>query len=200
MAYPKTLERLIENLSKLPGIGKKTATRLALFILEAKQGYVEELASSIREVKERIKLCSTCFNITEEDPCRVCTDEKRLREVVFVVESPSHVLAIESARPGAFRYHVLHGLINPLEGIGPESLKIEELKERVRREAIEEIVLAMSFSIEGNATAAYIADLLKPFPVRVTRISSGIPYGGDLLYADPITLKHSIENRKSIQP
>jgi recombination protein RecR len=198
MAYPKALERLIENLSKLPGIGKKTATRLALFLLEAKVGYVEELAESIREVKERIRLCSSCFNITEEDPCRVCTDEKRMKGVICVVESPSHVLAIESANPGTFKYHVLHGLINPLEGIGPENLKIGQLKERVEREAIEEVVLAMSFNVEGNATAAYVAEILRPLPVKVTRISSGIPYGGDLLYADPITLKHSIQNRRSI--
>jgi len=121
-----------------------------------------------------------------------------MKGVICVVESPSHVLAIESANPGTFKYHVLHGLINPLEGIGPENLKIGQLKERVEREAIEEVVLAMSFNVEGNATAAYVAEILRPLPVKVTRISSGIPYGGDLLYADPITLKHSIQNRRSI--
>lgn len=198
MAYPEPLERLIENLSKLPGIGRKTATRLAFFLLKARDEYVEELSENIKDLKRKIKLCSNCFNITVEDPCVICLDEKREKGVLFVVESSSHMLIIESSNPGRFRYHILHGLLSPIDGIGPKELRIEELKERIKKEQIEEVVLALSFNIEGNATANYLAELLRPLDVRVTRIASGIPYGGDLLYVDPVTLKHSIENRKLI--
>ncbi len=138
MYYPEPIERLIENLTRLPGIGRKSATRLAFFLLNSKTEYVGELSKSIMEVKERIKLCSTCFNITDLDPCRICRDEKRARDTLCVVEEPSHLMVIESAFPGIYRYHILHGVINPIDGIGPEEIRIPEMRERIARENIRE--------------------------------------------------------------
>lgn len=198
MAYPDPVERLIENLSKLPGIGRKTATRLAFFLLNSKETYVKELSQSILDIKEKIRLCSICFNITDIDPCAICQDPKRDSSVICVVEEPSHLMVMEQAYPGIFKYHVLHGVINPIEGIGPEDLKIPELIQRVKNSGVMEVLIATNLNLEGNGTAYYIADQLKSLNVKVTRIASGIPAGGDIIYTDPQTIKNSVENRRQL--
>lgn len=199
MYYPEPIERLIEHLSRLPGIGRKSATRLAFFLLNAKGGYVAELSRSIAEIKEKIHLCSVCFNITDIDPCSICRDERRDKSVLCVVEEPSHLMVIESAYPGTYRYHILHGVINPIEGIGPEEIRIPEMKERIAREGIRELIIATNPTIEGNTTAHYIAEMTKAFQVRITRIASGVPIGGDIVYIDPLTIKSAIDNRRNVK-
>jgi recombination protein RecR len=196
--YPEPIERLIENLTRLPGIGRKTATRLAFFLLNAKEGYITELSRSLIDIKEKIHLCSVCFNITDTDPCVICRDERRDRTSVCVVEESSHMMVIESSNPGHFRYHILHGVINPIEGVGPDDIRINELRDRVVREGISEVIVATNLNIEGNTTAHYIGEILKPYDVRITRIASGIPVGGDIVYIDPLTIKSSLENRKKL--
>ncbi len=198
MAYPEPIERLIENLTRLPGVGRKTATRHALFILNAPTGYLNELVRSLTDVKEKIRLCSTCFNITDIDPCRICRDERRDKSVLCVVEESSHMMVIESSNPGVFRYHILHGVINPIEGVGPDDVRIKELAERIVKEGIREIIVATNPNIEGNTTAHYISETVKDLDVRVTRIASGIPVGGDIVYVDPLTIRSSIDNRKGL--
>jgi recombination protein RecR len=197
MFYPEPIERLIENLSRLPGIGKKTATRLSFFLLNAKESYISELSKSLLDVKSRIKLCSVCFNITDVDPCPICCDARRDRYTVCVVEEASHMMVIESSNPGHYRYHILHGVINPIEGIGPDEVRIKELKERIIREGIAEVIIATNPNMEGNTTAHYIGEILKPLDIKITRIASGIPIGGDIVYIDPLTIKSSIDNRKN---
>jgi len=196
--YPEPIERLIENLTRLPGIGRKTATRLAFFLLNAKEGYITELSRSLVDIKEKIRLCSVCFNITDTDPCVICRDARRDRTSVCVVEESSHMMVIESSNPGHFRYHILHGVINPIEGVGPDDIRINELRDRVVREGISEVIVATNLNIEGNTTAHYIGEILKPYDVRITRIASGIPVGGDIVYIDPLTIKSSLENRKKL--
>jgi recombination protein RecR len=198
MYYPEPIERLIEHLSRLPGIGRKTATRLAFFLLNARQTYVSDLSRSIGEIKDKIRLCGTCYNITDIDPCHICRDEKRDKSVLCVVEEPSHLMVIESAYPGMYRYHILHGVINPIEGIGPEEIRIPEMKDRIVREGIKELIIATNPTIEGNTTAHYIAEMTKSFDVRITRIASGIPIGGDIVYIDPLTIKSAIDNRRNV--
>jgi recombination protein RecR len=199
MYYPEPIERLIENLSRLPGIGRKSATRLAFFLLNSKTEYVGELSRSIMEVKERIRLCSTCFNITDTDPCRICRDEKRVADTLCVVEEPSHLMVIESAFPGVYRYHILHGVINPIDGIGPDEIRIPEMKERIARENIRELIIATNPTIEGNTTAHYIVEMTKSFHLKISRIASGIPIGGDIVYIDPLTIKSAIDNRRPLK-
>ncbi len=199
MYYPEPIERLIEHLSRLPGIGRKSATRLAFFLLNARDTYVTDLSRSIAEIKEKIHLCSVCFNITDVDPCHICRDEKRDKSVLCVVEEPSHLMVIESAYPGTYRYHILHGVINPIEGIGPEEIRIPEMKERISREGIRELIIATNPTIEGNTTAHYIAEMTKSFEVRITRIASGIPIGGDIVYIDPLTIKSALDNRRNVK-
>lgn len=198
MYYPEPIERLIEHLSKLPGIGRKSATRLAFFLLNARQSYVGELSRSIAEIKEKITLCSTCFNITDVNPCHICRDERRDRNVLCVVEEPSHLMVIEAAYPGMYRYHILHGVINPIEGIGPDEIKIPEMRERIIREGVKEVIIATNPTIEGNTTAHYIAELTSALQVKITRIASGIPIGGDLVYIDPLTIKSALDNRRNL--
>ncbi|NLW35865.1 MAG: recombination protein RecR [Syntrophorhabdus aromaticivorans] len=198
MYYPAPIERLIENLSKLPGIGRKTATRLAFYLLNAREAYVTDLAKSLVEIKEKIRLCSVCFNITDVDPCVVCTDERRSRSTLCVVEESSHMMVIEAANPGTYRYHILHGVINPIEGIGPDEVRIKELRGRVIQEGISEVIIATNPNIEGNTTAHYIAEMLQDLNVSITRIASGIPIGGDIVYIDPLTIKSSIDNRRDL--
>jgi len=196
--YPEPIERLIENLTKLPGIGRKTATRLAFFLLNARENYIADLSRSLTDIKEKIRLCSVCFNITDSDPCVICRDEQRDKSVVCVVEESSHMMVIESANPGRFRYHILHGVINPIEGIGPDEIRIKELEARVLNEGIKEVIVATNLNIEGNTTAHYIGEILKPLNVNITRIASGIPVGGDIVYIDPLTIKSSMDNRKNL--
>jgi recombination protein RecR len=198
MYYPEPIERLIENLSRLPGIGRKTAARLAFFLLNTKESYIMELSTSLLDIKDKIRLCSVCFNITDSDPCRICTDERRDPSTVCVVEESSHMMVVESANPGVYRYHILHGVINPIEGIGPDEVRIKELKERIEREGIKELIIATNPNMEGNTTAHYISELLKLTDVKITRIASGVPVGGDIVYIDPLTIKSSFDNRKDI--
>jgi recombination protein RecR len=197
-SYSKPMETLIRRLSKLPGIGEKTATRLALHILRSPKDEMEGLARAIFEVKSRIGACSSCFHFTEEDPCPICRDETRQREVLCVVEDPGDLMAIESSQRFKGRYHVLQGVLSPLDGIGPEDLRIPELLERVTREGVREVIIATNPSVEGEATAMFIAKSLQPLGVRVTRIAYGLPAGGDVQYADQVTLGMALENRRDL--
>lgn len=194
--YPSSLERLVTNLSKLPGIGNKTAARLALYLFRAPREYTEALAASILEVKQHIGFCSKCFNLTDEDICQICKDQNRDGSILCVVEEVGDLLALEKA--GAFkgRYHVLQGVLAPLDGIGPENLRIKELLGRLRQEPIKEVILAINPSTEGEATATYVAGLLRKHGVSVSQIAQGIPMGGDLKYTDAVTLKRAMEGRR----
>lgn len=196
--YPPPLERLIRQLSRLPGIGQKSATRMALYILNSNRELSESLSRSLVEVKEQIKFCSVCFNFTDTDPCSICSDSSRNGNVICVVEGPGDQLAIEETGVFKGRYHVLHGVLSPLDGIGPENLKIGELLSRCNNEEIEEVVLAINPSTQGEATSSYLADLLLQKNIKVTRIALGIPVGGDLKYMDYMTLKHSFNSRTRI--
>lgn len=197
--YPPPLEKLIKELSRLPGIGQKSATRIALYILNTKKELAKDLSSSLLEVKEKIKFCSICFNFTDDEPCSVCRDTSRAGNVICVVEGPGDQLAIEESGIFKGRYHVLHGVLSPLDGIGPEDLKIAQLLSRLENEQIDEIVLALNPSTQGEATSSYLADLLAQKGIQVTRIALGVPVGGDLKYMDYMTLKHSFESRTRVE-
>ncbi len=196
--YPEPVARLIEALQRLPGIGPKTAQRLAFFLLKRPADEVTALAESLTQLKALIVHCRVCFNVTQEDPCRICRDPQREARALCVVEEPNDLLAIE--RTGEFRgrYHVLLGALSPLDGIGPEDLKVRELLSRLEREPVEEIILATNPSVEGEATALFLGKLLKPFTTRITRIARGLPVGGDLEYADEVTLSKALEGRKEM--
>jgi recombination protein RecR len=195
---PDALSLLVQRLAKLPGVGEKTATRLAFHILRAPAAYAEELAQAILEVKQKIKQCSVCFQLTEKDPCAICTDERRDPSLLCVVAHPQDLMAIE--RTGTFRgrYHVLHGVLSPLDGIGPDELRIQPLLGRLAGGEIKEVILATSPNVEGDATALYLSRLMKPLGLRVTRIASGVPIGGDLEYADGVTLNRALESRRDM--
>ena len=195
---PDSVTRLIDEFSRLPGIGPKTASRLTYYLLRAPADQVKALGEAIVQLRERITFCSRCFNITESELCAVCSDTRRDQYSVCVVEEPLDVLAIE--RTGEYRglYHVLHGAISPVEGIGPEDLRIHELVERVRKEPIREVILAVNPSLEGDATAMYVQRQLLGSDVRVTRLARGLPVGGDLEYADAITLARALEGRRDV--
>ncbi len=193
--YPPSLKNLIEQLSRLPGIGEKTATRLALHIIRSPYEDVEKLAKSLIEVKKTVRFCSRCFNLADSDPCEICSDPGRDAKILCVVESPGDLMAIESSGAYKGRYHVLQGVLSPLDGIGPENLKIKELLQRIKREQVKEIVLALNPSAEGETTAMYLARLLRPKGVKVTQIAYGIPMGGDLKYADKVTLTRALRGR-----
>jgi recombination protein RecR len=194
-AYPKSLARLIEELEKLPGIGPKSAQRLALHLLHASQEDAEALAEAIRQVKQQIRACTLCFNYTDADQCAICTDPNRDDSTLCVVGDPRDLMAMERAGGFRGRYHVLQGLISPMDGVGPESLRISELLDRIRGSTIKEVVLATNPTVEGDATAMYLAELLKPLGVKVTRIALGLPVGGDLDYADDVTIARALEGR-----
>jgi len=191
--------RLIEEFHKLPGIGPKSAQRLAYHLLRMPAAQARTLAEAIVDVKERIVLCSACQNVTEIQPCRICTDPGRERSLICVVEEPLDILALE--RTGTYRglYHVLHGVISPMDGIGPEELKVQELLQRLRSDEVREIILATNPNIEGDATAMYLGRLLRPLGPRVTRLARGLPVGGDVEYADDITLSRALEGRQEVQ-
>jgi recombination protein RecR len=196
--YPEPVARLIEALQRLPGIGPKTAQRLTFFLLKRPADEVRELSESLLAVKQRIVYCRTCFNVTDQDPCRICADPARATGVLCIVEEPNDLLAME--RTGEFRgrYHVLLGALSPLDGIGPEDLKIRELLARLDAGGTTEVILATNPNVEGEATALYLAKLLRPLGVRVTRIARGLPVGGDLEYADQVTLSKALEGRREI--
>jgi recombination protein RecR len=195
---PEPVTRLIEEFSRLPGIGPKTASRLTFFLLRSPAEQAVSLAEALRQLRERIIFCSTCFNITEESPCPICRDEERNRSIICVVEEPLDVLAIERTREYRGLYHVLHGAISPVDGIGPEDLRIRELINRLRGEPVEEVILATNPSLEGEATAMYLHRQLVPLGVRVTHLARGLPVGGDLEYADEITLARALEGRREM--
>ena len=193
---PPALERLIQDLNRLPGIGKKTASRLAMHIMRGPVAEARALAADLAELHTAVKLCSSCFVFSETDPCKICSDSSRSHEVVCVVEGPDDLLAIE--KTGAYQgiYHILHGVLAPMDGVGPEEIKINELVERIRREKISEILIATSSTVPGEATASYLARVLQSEQVRVTRLACGIPMGMDIKYADEVTLARAIETRQ----
>lgn len=196
--YAKPIDHLIVALARLPGIGKKTASRLAFHILRSSVSESQELARAILDVKEKIHLCSVCFNLTDEDPCRICRDERRNKEILCVVEGPNDLIAIENTGEFNGKYHVLHGTISPLDGIGPEDIKVKELMDRLVRERVTELILATNPTVEGGTTALYLTDLIKPLGVKVTRIAYGIPMGSEIEYADGMTLSKALEGRREI--
>jgi recombination protein RecR len=192
----ESLNLLIRQLAKLPGIGEKTAARLAFHILRAPESYAQDLAAAILDVKKKLRQCSVCFQLTDQDPCAICMDQRREGKLICVVAYPQDLIAIE--RNGSFRgrYHVLHGVLSPLDGIGPDDLRIQPLISRIGQGEIEEVILATSPNVEGDTTALYLARLIKPLGIRVSRIASGVPIGGDLEYADGVTLNRALENRR----
>ena len=196
--YEGAIQDLIDELGRLPGVGPKSAQRIAFHILSADPADVNRLATALRKVKELVRFCTTCFNVAESDQCRVCRDTRRTSDVLCVVEEPKDVVAIE--RTGEFRgrYHVLGGAINPLEGIGPDNLRIRELMARLGTGEIKELILATDPNTEGEATATYLALMVKPMGIAVTRLASGLPVGGDLEYADEITLGRAFEGRRAV--
>lgn len=196
--YATPVARLIEEFEKLPGVGHKTAQRLAFHVLNLSEEKVEGLANAIREAKLKTKYCTVCSNLTDLDPCSICSGHSRDRSVICVVEDPKDVVAMEKTREFKGLYHVLHGAISPMEGIGPEDIKIKELLARIHQGNVREVILATNPNIEGEATAMYISKLLKPLGVKTTRIAHGIPVGGNLEYADEVTLAKALEGRREI--
>lgn len=197
-AVPKPVGRLVEEFSRLPGIGPKTASRLTYFLLRQPEEQARSLAEALVEMKARTRFCSTCFNITEDDPCPLCRDEKRQTGAICVVEEPLDVLALERTREYKGRYHVLHGAISPVDDIGPDDLRIRELIARAKDLNIREIILATNPSLEGEATAMYLQKQLAPLDVKVTRLARGLPVGGDLEYADETTLTRALQGRSEM--
>ncbi|HQD40716.1 MAG: recombination protein RecR [Firmicutes bacterium] len=195
--FPQPLQRLMEELNKLPGIGSKSAQRIAFHILQAPKEEVSALAEALVAAKQKIGYCSNCFNITDRDPCRLCQDPRREDNVICVVEDPRDVVALEKTNFKG-RYHVLGGAISPLEGVGPEQLRIKELLERLKKQPVEELILATNPTLEGEATAMYLARLLRGVVPSITRIAHGLPVGGDLEYVDEMTLTKALEGRHQI--
>ena len=198
MQRPDPLAKLIEQFQRLPGIGAKSAQRLAYHILKTPREEVDRLGDAMRDVKERVTYCSVCSNITDTDPCFFCTDSGRDRRVICVVEEPENVTAVEKTRDFKGMYHVLMGALSPLHGVGPDDLKIKDLLRRVSDGSVEEVVLATNPNVEGEATAIYLAKLLKPLGIKVTRIAMGVPVGSDLEYADEVTMQRAMEGRREV--
>ncbi|MCC0693872.1 recombination mediator RecR [Clostridioides sp. ZZV14-6387] len=196
--YTGPITRLIEELSKLPGVGRKTAQRLAFHIISMNTNDVEALSKAIIDAKREIRYCSICCNITDTDPCSMCSNKSRDSSVICVVEDPRDVAAMERTREFKGKYHVLNGVISPMDGIGPDMLKIKELIQRLGNQDVKEIIMATNPTIEGEATAMYIARLVKPMGIKVTRIAHGLPVGGDLEYADEVTISKALEGRREI--
>ena len=196
--YEGPIQDLIDELSRLPGIGPKSAQRLAFWLVKAPPDDAKRLSETIVRAKERFSFCVECGNVAEGERCRICRDEGRDRTVLCVVEEPKDVASIERAGVIKGRYHVLGGAISPLDGIGPEDLRVQELLERVERDSVTEVILATNPNLEGNATAMYVAAMLKPAGVKVTRLASGLPVGGDLEYADEVTLSQALEGRRDM--
>jgi len=196
--YPEPVARLIDALQRLPGIGPKTAQRLTFYMLKRPADEVRELGDALLAMKQRITYCRLCFNVTDEDPCRICSDPRRDEHVLCVVEEPNDLLAMERTGEYRGRYHVLLGALSPLDGVGPDDLKIRELLARLEGRETTEVILATNPNVEGEATALYLAKLLRPLAVRITRIARGLPVGGDLEYADQVTLSKALEGRREI--
>ena len=198
MLYSQSLSKLIDMFKKMPGIGHKSAVRLAYNIISMSDDEIKDVITTIKNAKEKTKYCSVCQNLTEDDPCDICSNEKRDRTTICVMESPKDVVALEKTREYYGLYHVLHGAISPMDGVGPEDLKIKELVMRVAGGDVKEVILANNPSIEGEATAMYISKLLKPFGVKISRIAFGLPVGGDLEYADEVTIAKALEGRREL--
>lgn len=195
---PRSVQRLIDEFARLPGIGPKSASRLTFYLLRAADDQSADLAAALQELKSQTRLCSICFNITEEDPCLICSDDGRNPDLLCVVEEPLDVVAIERSRAFNGRYHILHGAISPVEGIGPDDLKIMELVARVEKGGLNEIIIATNATLEGDSTALYLQRRLAPFGIRLTRLARGLPVGGDLEYTDEITLGRAMEGRQEL--
>jgi recombination protein RecR len=200
LATPKAVQRLIDEFSRLPGIGPKSASRLTFFLLRGDSQQPRDLATALVELKEQTRFCSVCYNITDAgiEPCPICADPARQTGVLCIVEEPLDVLAIERTREFKGRYHVLHGVISPVEGVGPEDLKIRELLARLKHEPVKEVILATNISLEGEATAMYVQKQVAVLGVRVTRLARGLPVGGDLEYADETTLARALQGRSEM--
>jgi len=193
-----SFSRLVAEMSKLPGIGRKTAARLVFHILKQPASEAEALAAAIVELKQRVVLCSNCFGLTEDDPCELCRDSSRDEHLLCIVEQPGDMIAIERSRSFRGRYHVLHGALSPLDGVGPEDLKVPQLEKRLADEPIREVVVATNFSVEGEATAHFLADLIKAHGIRVTRLAYGIPMGSDLEFVDEATVNRAVSGRRDL--
>lgn len=198
MHYPEPISKLIDSFMKLPGIGPKTASRLAFFVLTMEEDTVLTFAKSLVDAKRDLTYCSVCGHITDVDPCHICQDQQRDRTIVCVVQDPKDVIAMEKMRDYNGLYHVLHGAISPMDGIGPEDINVPTLIKRLQNAEIEELILATNPTIEGEATAIYISRLVKPSGIKTTRIAHGLPVGGDLEYADEVTLSKAIEGRREL--
>jgi len=196
--YAPPIARLIEELAHLPGVGRKTAQRLAMHIVTSREDLAVSLSEAIVEARNKIKFCSSCFNLTEDDPCPICSDPRRDRTTICIVEAPKDVIAMERTKEYHGLYHVLHGAISPMDGIGPEDIKLRELIVRLQDSEVEEIILATNPTIEGEATSMYISRLVKPTGIKVTRLAHGIPVGGDLEFADEVTLTKALEGRNEL--
>ena len=196
---PQSVERLVNEFARLPGIGPKTASRLTFYLLRAPDEQAAELATALESLKSSTQLCSVCFNITEDDPCHICSDEGRDMRLLCVVEEPLDVVAVERSRAFEGRYHVLHGAISPVEGVGPDDLKIAELLRRLNTEQISELILATNATLEGDATALYLQRRLATMEIKLTRLARGLPVGGDLEYTDEITLGRALEGRQEFE-
>ena len=190
--------RLVAELAKFPGVGNKTATRLAFFLLRQPKGQAEALATAILDLQRNTRFCSTCFHITEQDPCSLCRDPGRDESLLCIVQEPQALLAIERSRSFKGHYHVLHGALSPLDGIGPEDLKIAPLMKRLDQGGVQEVLIATNFTVEGDATALYLARLIQPLGIRVTRLAYGIPMGSELEYVDEATVNRAVEGRRDI--
>jgi len=198
MYYPEPISKLIDSFTKLPGIGPKTAVRLAFFVLNMKEDDVLNFAKALVNAKRELTHCSVCGNITDEDPCPICKDTSRDATIICVVQDPKDVIAMEKMKDYQGKYHVLHGAISPMDGIGPEDINVPALINRLKDEDVEELILATNPNIEGEATAMYISRLVKPSGIRTTRIAHGLPVGGDLEYADEVTLSKALEGRRDL--
>lgn len=197
-AFPPPVARLIEELTRLPGIGEKTATRLAFHFLRTERMHVEALAAALSALRDATRLCSTCLGLTDVDPCSLCSDPERSDTLVCVVEEPADLAAVERSGQFRGRYHVLHGTLAPLDGVGPDDLRIAELLRRLAAGVIEEVIVTTNPTVEGEATALYLAKLIKPLGVRVSRIAHGLPVGGDVEYTDNVTLGRALEGRREM--
>jgi len=195
---PRTVQRLIDEFSRLPGIGPKSASRITFYLLRASDDHSADLAEAVQSLKVSTRLCSVCYNITEEDPCPTCRDEARDDSILCVVEEPLDVVAIERSRAFKGRYHVLHGVISPIEGVGPDELKITELIERIEKSSFLEIILATNATLEGDSTALHLQRRMIPYKVKISRLARGLPVGGDLEYTDEITLGRAVDGRQEL--
>jgi recombination protein RecR len=196
--YPTSIRQVIRQLSKLPGIGEKTAERLTMYILRSSRSDAEQLARCIGELKDKVRLCSLCFSLSEEERCGICSNPSRDDRMLCVVEQPADMVSIEKSGAYNGRYHILQGALSPMDGIGPDAIRIKELIARIGEGGIQEVILATGTQVEGEATASYLLGILEKFPVKVTRIASGVPIGGDLKYIDQVTLKRAMETRYAL--